>query len=700
MKKSTLALAVSAILITSFSFNFAQSESIPSSLEINFYNQITKQQLVSLDFNKTQVQVILNYLKQLTGVQFVLLAKMNKEISIHLKNVPWQIALNEILKKAHLSARRNGSMIVMMPQQKSKKQGVQFLKDEVAEIRQHSEKAKLKNNHFSIASDDMVMTKAAVMALPKAVAPAPIRVERASRGLQFASSNSAPTRMLGRFSGAALSYIAPQVETNTEKYQKTESNGVKLVAKDPVSTFSIDVDTGSYSNIRRIIQSGHLPPKDAVRIEELVNYFNYDYPASKRLDKPFSTSIEIAPSPWNKAAKLLHIGIKGYQPTTPRPASNLVFLLDVSGSMSSANKLPLLKASLKLLTKQLNEDDRISIVVYAGAAGVVLEPTRGDNQHKIINALEKLSAGGSTNGQAGIHLAYQLAEENYIKGGINRILIATDGDFNVGTSNIQQLKELIANKRKTGISLTTLGFGSGNYHEDLMEQIADVGNGNYAYIDSLKEANKVLVEQMNATLMTIAKDVKIQIEFNPNVVSQYRLIGYENRMLRNQDFANDKVDAGEIGAGHTVTALYELILTDNAVAGWVKPMRYAANKPAQTSDIDQELGHLRIRYKKPKADKSRLLETPLYQTDIKNNLADTSMNFRFASAVAGFAQLLKNDEYLKNGFNFDQVRQMAAESKGADSFGYRGEFLQLVSLAKSLAKPIKKPLFIDQDDDF
>jgi len=515
----------------------------------------------------------------------------------------------------------------------------------------------------------------------------PIATEQ--RQLINPAAASPKAKIMGRQPPIVYS-VAPlpaPVIKNTEKYQAIAMSDIKLVSKDPVSTFSIDVDTGSYSNVRRIIQAGQLPPKNAVRIEEMVNYFNYDYPNSDSKETPFSTSIEIAPSPWNKNAQLLHIGIKGYISDAPRPASNLIFLIDVSGSMHSANKLGLLKASLTLLTKQLTAQDKISIVVYAGAAGMVLEPTSGNNQHKIINALNKLRAGGSTNGNAGIQLAYQLAEENFIKDGINRILIATDGDFNVGISNINDLKALISKKRKTGISLTTLGFGAGNYNEHLMEQIADVGNGNYAYIDSLKEANKVLVEEMKSTLMTIAKDVKIQIEFNPDAVSQYRLIGYENRALRNQDFANDKIDAGEIGAGHSVTALYEIILKDNN-KGWVKAMRYQQNKIAQNTNLSNELAHLRIRYKQPNADKSQLLEWPLYRKEIKDSLANTSANFRFAAAVAGFAQLLKNNQYLEN-FTFDNVIELANKAQGQDSFGYRGEFKQLVSLTKALAKPVQ-----------
>ena len=466
-----------------------------------------------------------------------------------------------------------------------------------------------------------------------------------------------------------------------ENYQQFENQSIQSVLQNPVSTFSIDVDTGSYANVRRFLNQGQMPRKDAVRVEEMINYFSYQYPTPDDLNQPFIASTELAPSPWNQESHLLHIGIKGFeQPATERPAANLVFLVDVSGSMNSPDKIGLLKSSLKLLTKQMNSNDLVSLVVYAGAAGVVLEPTAGNNQAKIATALDQLSAGGSTNGAAGIHLAYQLAEQNLKKEGINRILIATDGDFNVGTTNFEALKELVEEKRKKGVSLTTLGFGTGNYNDHLMEQLADVGNGNYAYIDTIKEANKVLVNQINSTLYTIAKDVKIQIEFNPNQVSEYRLIGYENRHLNNEDFANDKVDAGEIGAGHTVTAIYELTLQGNQ--GWLGDSRY--QKPTNTQDTNGELAFLKIRYKKPDEDVSQLLQWPIIKNQIKP-LKQASGEFKFAASVAAFGQMLRDGTYLKS-FGYDDILALANESKGQDTFGYRGEFLQLVSLAKGLSK--------------
>jgi Ca-activated chloride channel family protein len=470
------------------------------------------------------------------------------------------------------------------------------------------------------------------------------------------------------------------VVADRENYQHFDNHNVQSVLHNPVSTFSIDVDTGAYANVRRFLNQGQLPRQDAVRIEELINYFAYDYAAPEDQQTPFLTHTALAPSPWNAHAHLLHIGIKGYEvPREERPDANLVFLLDVSGSMNSPDKLGLLKKSMKLLSKQLTAKDSVSIVVYAGAAGVVLQPTAGNDQAKIATALDQLRAGGSTNGAAGIHLAYQLAEQQFIDDGINRILIATDGDFNVGTTDFNALLELVEKKRETGISLTTLGFGTGNYNDHLMEQLADTGNGNHAYIDTIKEANKVLVEQINATFMTIAKDVKIQIEFNPAVVSEYRLIGYENRQLNDEDFANDQVDAGEIGAGHTVTAIYELVLQGNP--GWLPESRY--QQPAAVTEHSDEVAFIKIRYKQPDEDQSQLLKWAVMKSD-QVALDELSNDVRFATAVAAFGQLLRKGTYLKS-FGYDDVLTLARNTKGDDPFGYRGEFVQLVSLAKSLA---------------
>ncbi len=469
-----------------------------------------------------------------------------------------------------------------------------------------------------------------------------------------------------------------------ENYAHFDDNPVKRVAEHPVSTFSIDVDTGAYSNIRRIINAGHLPRKDAVRVEEMINYFSYHYPAPASRSTPFLVTTELGPTPWNTDTRLLHIGIKGYDLSREKlPAANLVFLVDVSGSMNSANKLGLLKQSLKLLTKQLRPEDRISLVVYAGASGIVLQPTPGDDQIKIGLALDQLHAGGSTNGASGIRLAYQVARSAWIKGGINRVLLATDGDFNVGTVSHEALMDLIEQQRKSGITLTTLGFGSGNYNDKLMEQLADAGNGNYAYIDSLNEAQKVLVDEMGSTLHTIAEDVKIQIEFNPATVAEYRLVGYENRMLQREDFNNDKVDAGDIGAGHTVTAIYELALTGKR-GQLVDPLRYGSQELRDHAKYSKEVALVRLRYKQPDAHTSKLIEQPVHTTSMIDKLERTSLRFRFAAAVAGYGQLLRGGRYL-HSYNYDEVIKLARNARGNDHYGYRGEFIKLVNLTNSLS---------------
>jgi len=489
-----------------------------------------------------------------------------------------------------------------------------------------------------------------------------------------------------------MSYISPQIrlpseELDRENYAHFNDNPVLRVAEQPVSTFSIDVDTGSYTNTRRILNQGRLPAKDAVRVEEFINYFNYDYPAPKSNEVPFNVVTEMGPTPWNASTYLLHIGIKGYEEhSASLPAANLVFLVDVSGSMQSPDKLELLKKSLQMLTQKLRAEDTISIVVYAGASGVVLEPTAGSNKAGILQALESLSAGGSTNGAAGIRLAYLKAQQAFKAKGINRVILATDGDFNVGTTNFEALKNLVEEKRNTGIYLTTLGFGTGNYNDKLMEQLADVGNGNYAYIDSLMEAQKVLVNEMGSTLHTIAKDVKIQIEFNPDLVAEYRLVGYENRALRREDFNNDKVDAGEIGAGHTVTAIYEISLSGTA-GQLMDPLRYQAKSADQKKAGDsgaKELAYLRLRYKKPDSDTSLLMETPVLKQQIIASLEKTSERYRFAASVASFGQLLRGGRYTHQ-YGYRDIVNLAVHAKGLDRFGYRSEFVRLVELADTLS---------------
>ncbi|SFB97365.1 vWA domain-containing protein [Pseudoalteromonas denitrificans] len=480
-------------------------------------------------------------------------------------------------------------------------------------------------------------------------------------------------------------FIHPQspVASNTEKYLDTPENALKFTNIEPVSTFSIDVDTGSYSNTRRMINMGKLPPSNAVRAEEFINYFDYKYQAPIRIETPFNIYTELAPAPWDDNRQLLKIGLKGFEiEKSALKAANLVFLLDVSGSMNSENKLPLLKRSLLMLTKQLDENDTVSIVVYAGAAGVVLKPTKGNDHHSISHALNQLQAGGATNGQSGIELAYSLAEQNFKKEGVNRVVLATDGDFNVGLNSINALKDLIKNKRKSGIALTTLGFGRGNYNDALMEQLADIGNGHHAYIDNINEARKVLVDEIASTMQIIAKDVKIQVEFNPDQVAEYRLIGYQNRLLKQEDFNNDKVDAAEMGAGHTVTALYEITLTDSKNKR-VDDLRYQDQKLKKAKLKSNELAFIKLRFKKPNSDTSQLLTHIVNRTDLFLNIKEASLSFGFSAAVAGFAQLLKDGKYTAK-FTYQDVIELAKLNKGQDDFGYRAEFIQLVRTAQAL----------------
>lgn len=465
-----------------------------------------------------------------------------------------------------------------------------------------------------------------------------------------------------------------------ENYATVADNPIHRAAETPVSTFSIDVDTGSYSNVRRFLNQGQLPPTDAVRVEELINYFTLKDAAAKSLDTPFAVHTEVATTPWNARTKLLRVGIKGYAPTGPVPPSNLVFLVDVSGSMNSPDKLPLVQSSLKLLTRQLTAKDRISLVTYAGATAVVLEPTPGDQRAAIEQAIDRLTSGGGTAGGAGIQMAYQQAEKGFIKGGNNRILLATDGDFNVGVTRFETLTDMVKEKRKTGIALTTLGFGTGNYNEHLMEQLADVGDGNYSYIDSLQEAQKVLVAQKSATLLTIARDVKIQVEFNPAVVAEYRLIGYENRALKREDFSNDKVDAGDIGAGHSVTALYEVALAGEG-GERNDPLRYSAEPKAAAQA--SEMAFVRLRYKRPEQDTSRLIEQPVRAaSSVPFDQASDAL--RLTAAVAAFGQRLKGGTYTGD-FGYEQIAALAKSARAADDSESVGEFVKLVGLAQGLS---------------
>jgi Ca-activated chloride channel family protein len=464
--------------------------------------------------------------------------------------------------------------------------------------------------------------------------------------------------------------------TDSDNYAHREANTVHLAASDPVSTFGIDVDTGSYTNVRHMLRGGRLPPGDAVRTEEFINYFNYGYTPPSSRARPFSVTTEFAPSPWNADRRLLLVGIQGYRvPASEIPAANLVFLVDVSGSMGEPDKLPLLKASLKQIVPELRAQDRISLVTYAGATCVALRSTPGDRHATINAAIDALGAGGSTNGAAGIDLAYAQAARGFITGGVNRVILATDGDFNVGTIGVEALEDRIVQKRKSGIALTTLGFGEGNYNDAMAVTLADTGNGSHHYIDSLDEGRRVLVDEMSATLLTIAKDVKIQVEFNPGVVAEYRLIGYEKRMLAREDFNNDAVDAGEIGAGAHVTALYEITLK-GAKGARVDPLRYGDTPTAATGN---ELAFLRLRYKSPEGGASQLIEQPLAATVS----AAPSDRLRFAAAVAAFAENLRGGKYA-DGFGYAKVAELARASLGKDEDGYRAEMARLAELAAGM----------------
>jgi Ca-activated chloride channel family protein len=469
---------------------------------------------------------------------------------------------------------------------------------------------------------------------------------------------------------------------NTEAYAHNPENDFKNVKSTPLSTFSIDVDAASYSNMRRFINNGQNPPIDAVRIEEMVNYFNYDYPQPNGED-PFSITTEMSDCSWNSKHKLIHVGIQGKEIEADNlPSSNLVFLLDVSGSMGSPNKLPLLKKSFSLLIKNLTEKDRVAIVVYAGAAGLVLPSTPGNQKEKILNALNNLNAGGSTAGGAGIKLAYNVAAENFIKEGNNRVILATDGDFNIGASSDGEMTRLIEAKRESGVFLTCLGFGMGNYKDSKMETLADKGNGNYAYIDNILEAKKVLVTEMGGTMHTIAKDVKIQVEFNPNKIASYKLIGYENRLLNDEDFNDDTKDAGELGSGHTVTALYEVVMKGSAEdIRSVDPLRYQIEETIKKPSSNEVLT-VKFRYKAPQGKTSKLIVRHLNDKSV--SLAKSSNNFKFSAAVAEFGLLLRNSKHKANA-SFKHVIELAKNSKGKDDNGYRAEFIRLVEMSEMQA---------------
>ncbi len=475
-------------------------------------------------------------------------------------------------------------------------------------------------------------------------------------------------------------------EMDAEEYEAFKENRFVSVEKQPLSTFSLDVDAASYGNIRRMINQGQLPPKDAVRVEEMINYFSYAYPQPTD-EHPVRIVTETTASPWNKQHQLMRIGVKAKEiPTETLPSSNFVFLIDVSGSMYDANKLPLVKASLKLLVNNLRESDRVAIVAYAGAAGEVLPSTEGTDKQKILDALEGLQAGGSTAGAAGIQLAYEIAEKNFVKEGNNRVILCTDGDFNVGVSSRDGLESLIEAKRKSGIFLTVLGYGMGNYKDDRLQTLAQTGNGNHAYVDNLQEANRVLVNEFGSTMYTVAKDVKIQVEFNPAFVNAYRLIGYESRLLEDEDFNDDLKDAGELGPGHTVTALYEIVPVGvEAPTGSIDPLKYQVTEksaPKTKLTDSKELLTVKLRYKNPDEESSNLLEVPVLANSVKSN---ASPEMKFVMAVAMFGQLLRDSDY-KGGATYSQVVDLARQGLEEDPHGYRREFIRLVEATRQLDK--------------
>ncbi|WP_432420053.1 vWA domain-containing protein [Nitratireductor mangrovi] len=479
--------------------------------------------------------------------------------------------------------------------------------------------------------------------------------------------------------------LMPVPEENRDRLEVFDTNPVKSALESPVSTFSIDVDTASYAFVRSSLKRGVLPQADTVRVEEMVNYFPYDWQGPENAETPFNSTITVMPTPWNDHTKLMHVAIKGYDVApAENPKSNLVFLVDTSGSMNQPDKLPLLKSAFRLLVERMGADDTISIVAYAGSAGTVLEPTKGSEKAKILAALDKLGAGGSTAGEAGLRQAYRLAEESFVEGGVNRVMLATDGDFNVGQTSDEDLKRLIESKRESGVFLSVFGFGRGNYNDQMMQTIAQNGNGTAAYIDTLAEAEKTLVQEASSTLFPIAKDVKIQVEFNPEAVAEYRLIGYETRALKREDFNNDRVDAGDIGSGHSVTAIYE-ITPKGSPAQVIDDLRYGEAKTDNAAGIAHadEYAFVKIRYKLPDEDVSKLIETPVTAAEEIASFGQASDDQRFSVAVAAFGQKLRDTDQTA-GLDYERIMEIATAARGADPFGYRAEFLQLVRLASAL----------------
>ena len=498
-------------------------------------------------------------------------------------------------------------------------------------------------------------------------------------------SVSSPMMTTSRFAARAAPEPRPYPpyyqDVGRDKFTSTDQNAFKIVKEEPVSTFSLDVDTASYSFVRASLNQNTLPQPAAVRTEEMVNYFPYDYAPAPGASQPFSTNVAVFPSPWTPGRKLVRIGVKGYEiGRRTRPRANLVFLIDTSGSMYAPNKLPLVKQSLEMLLDQLDGNDSVAIVTYAGTAGTALEPTPASEKARIKAVIEGLGAGGSTAGAEGIRQAYRLAEQHFDAKGVNRVILTTDGDFNVGITNQDELKGYIERERGKGVFLSVLGFGMGNYNDAMMQMLAQNGNGTAAYIDTVNEARKTLVDEATSTLFPIAKDVKIQVEFNPRTVAEYRLIGYETRMLKREDFDNDKVDAGDVGSGQTVTALYEVVPVGGPRANG--DLRYAPPAPIAAAGLSGELGFVKIRYKLPKSDTSLLLSTPIDRRVQFARFEDAPQDARFATAVVGFAELLRGGRY-NGAFSYDDVLRMASAARGNDEFGYRTEFIQLVRAART-----------------
>ena len=555
-------------------------------------------------------------------------------------------------------------------------------------------------------ADQLKTTEQAVNATPSGQNPKPTHPADAEGETDIAEMLSRvpprdkiPNRMLADLAISPMPREAPETAYRSralppilrpplsgERYEDTDSNPVTLVSRAPVSTFSVDVDTAAYANLRRFLKDGMRPPVEAVRIEELINYFDYAYASPQDLDQPFATDIALFSAPWDAGKQLLRIGIKGYDiKESERPRANLVFLVDTSGSMADPDKLPLVKRSLRLLVQDMRDDDRIAIVAYAGRAGIVLEPTGGAEKARIIDAIEGFSASGSTAGADGLREAYRLAEASFDEGSVNRVILATDGDFNVGISDPDRLEDVIAAKRQSGVYLSVMGFGRGNLNDHLMQRLAQAGNGNASYIDGLMEARKVLLDEMSSTLFPIADDVKIQIEFNPKKVAEYRLIGYETRMLKQEDFNNNRVDAGEIGSGHTVTALYEITPPDSS-SRLFDDLRYAVRRASvvDAAEFAGEVAWLRLRYKRPGEDFSQLIEQPVPASGA-TAFDQAPQEARFAAAVAGFGEILRQSVHVGT-FDLRSVLAIAGSSRGEDPFGYRSEFMQLVRLAQSATR--------------